>query len=362
MTNYYFISSPLHLLFAACLAQQNNDDNNIAILAPRTHRHVSRFETILVDHQDIFNQCISFENDNLSGKTAERRRRCAILEKALQAQPANRIYTGTDRRVEFQYAMHIATRINPNTSGIYIDEGMATYLGHKSMNSIAHRFIDPTIKKLVYGYWWDNPRTIGSSRWISRIYAAYPALVHQSLRHIDIHPVPREQFATPSFHALCETLLTRSASNTLINAQTLARIKAMIVLTHESFYTDYRQHLQELVDQLKQHYSADEIAIKAHPRSSCLEEYRQTYPDFVHIDNTIGTEVFTPLLNDHCCIVGDISSTLFTTRWLKPDANIIAVELPALQGNALNTELIRLFSNLDIPMLQRSEIAARLAQ
>ncbi len=360
MNHYYFISSPLHLLFAACLAQQNNDDDNIAILAPRTHRHVSRFESVLTTHRKIFDEFISFEHDNLTGKTAERRRRCKVLKKALEEKPADRIYTGTDRRVEFQYAMHRATRIKPNATGIYIDEGMATYLGHKSMNSIAHRFIDPAIKKLVYGYWWDNPRTIGSSHWISRIYAAYPGLVHESLKARDIHPVPREQFSTPAFRELCETILAQSPGDSSIEASMLDRVRAMIVLTHESFYTDYRQHLQAVFDQLTQRFEPHQIAIKAHPRSSCLEEYRQRYTACIHIDNTTGTEVFTPLLNDNCCIVGDISSTLFTTRWLKPDANILAVELPALQGNALNTELIRLFKNLDIPLVKRSEIAEHL--
>ena len=358
MNNYYFISSPLHLLFAACVAQQNHNDSNIAILAPRTHRNVSRFESVLTAHRDIFNHFISFEQNNMPGKTAERRRRCRTLKRELGASPASQIYTGTDRRVEFQYAMHCARRNNPDTKGIYIDEGMATYLGHKSMDSIAHRFIDPLIKKLVYGYWWSNPRTIGSSHWISKIYAAYPELVHSSLRHKPLHPVPRQLFSSEPFQGLCKAILASADSS--ITGDTLAGIRAMIVLTHESFYTDHVEHLQTVVEQLRQHYRDCEIAIKAHPRSSCLEQYRQLYPQMTHINNTTGTEVFTPLLNDQCTVVGDISSTMFTTRWLKPDAKILAVELPALQGNALNIELIKLFEKLDIPLVQHAEIAQRL--
>ena len=121
-----------------------------------------------------------------------------------------------------------------------------------------------------------------------------------------------------------------------------------------------RTHLHGLVEALRAHYADAEIAIKAHPRSACLDEYRQRYPQLFHIDNTIGTEVFTPLLNDHCTIVGDISSTLFTARWLKPQARIVAVQLKALQGNALNDNLIKLFEQLQIPLIEQRDIAATL--
>ena len=36
-------------------------------------------------------------------------------------------------------------------------------------------------------------------------------------------------------------------------------------------------------------------------------------------------EFMLPLLNDECLVVGDISSVLLTTRWLRPDIAVIAL-------------------------------------
>jgi len=137
----------------------------------------------------------------------------------------------------------------------------------------------------------------------------------------------------------------------------LKNIQALVVLTHESFYDDPLHHLDTTITQVRQHFQDSEIAIKAHPRSSCSELYTQRYPNIKQIPNQIGTEVLIPTLDDQCTVIGDISSTLFTSRWLKPDARIVAIELPSMAGSEIRTNLIRLFAQLKIPMIPQREIA-----
>ena len=181
-TNYFFVSSPLHLLFSSNLALRHDGDHNIVVLMPRENRQFSPFADLLAEDKSIFDEVISFETGHQRSKFAERRRRMALIREAVLQRPADRMFTGTDRRVEFQYAMHIASRVNPDVIGNYVDDGMVSYLGHRSIHGIAHRYIDPLFKKLTYGWWWSNPLIIGCSAWISEAHVAYPDLVHELLK------------------------------------------------------------------------------------------------------------------------------------------------------------------------------------
>ena len=340
----------------------NHGDNNIAVLVPRTHVHVSRFASVLSRHQSIFNRFVSFEDNNLKSKTSERKRRMRLLHQTLTASVADRIYTGTDRRIEFQYAMHLSTRMNRDVRAVYVDEGMATYLGHKSADRIQHRYIDPLIKKIVYGYWWKNPVTIGSSDWISEIVVAYPSLVHSSLRSKPASSIERKHFQRTEFRELCSLLLQQNyARQTAQSIPQYEKIGAMIVLTHESFYSDPKSHLHSLVECCRTRFKDNEIAIKAHPRSSMSDAYQTTYPQLQHIPNQLGTEILVPMLPRDCVIIGDISSTLFTTRWLNPLLRLVAIELPSMPAAGLDQSLLGLLKNLHIPHISIDSLAALLA-
>ena len=357
-TNYFFVSSPLHLLFSSNIALCHESDDNIVVLMPREARQFSPFAEVLAQDRSIFSDVISFETGNLRRKLSERKRRMAIISDALMKNAADRIFTGTDRRVEFQYAMSVASGINPEVLGIYVDDGMASYLGHKSMHNIAHRYIDPLFKKLVYGWWWSNPITIGSSRWISEVHLAYPDLVHESLQSKRIVPVDKEVFKDPRFTALCERLLRFRN----VDDQSIRGIDVIIVLTHESFYADADAHLESLVKAVAQHDASLKIAVKPHPRSEKAASYRNTYPDILFLDSKISMELYLPLVKEQCVIIGDISSALFTANWFSEDRHIIAVSLPQAVPTHIEDNLVQLFLKLGIPKIGVDELPEQLAK
>jgi len=356
-TNYFFVSSPLHLLFACNLALGRKDDENIVVLMPRETTHFSAFEEFLAQQPHMFDRVISFETGILNSKYAERKRRMAIIDKTLASCPAVRIFTGTDRRVEFQYAMHVATALNPAVIGAYVDEGMATYLGHKSMHNIAHNYIDPLVKKLVYGRWWDNPVTIGSSKWVSDVHAVYPELIHESLRSKNVVPIARHNFADPEFIAFCEQLLRFYG----VDNQSIRDVDAIIVMTHESFYPDPDAHLRNLVQAVLRNRPSSRIAIKPHPRSSEADRYKRAFSDHVILDRRASMELFLPLTKKQCVIIGDISSALFTAKWFGSSEHIVAVNLPHQIPGHIADNLRQLFSKLEIAQLDVERLPEYLA-
>ena len=356
-TNYFFVSSPLHLLFSSNLALRHDGDYNTIVLMPRENRQFSPFADILAQDTSIFDEVISFETGNVRGKFAERKRRMAVVKEALLRRPADRIFTGTDRRVEFQYAMSVASRLNPDVTGIYVDDGMASYLGHKSMHNIAHRYIDPLFKKLTYGWWWSNPLIIGCSAWISEAHVAYPDLVHELLKSRKVVPIDRNVFKDPRFIELCRRLLQFRN----VDDRSLRDVDIIIVLTHESFYPDADAHLQGLVDAVLQYDPSLRIAVKAHPRTEKAEMYQAMFPDILFLDSKVSMELYLPLVKQQCVIIGDISSALFTANWFNESTRVIAVKLADAVPAHLEDNLFRLFRQLGIPQADIGQLPEQLA-
>ncbi len=357
-TNYFFVSSPLHLLLSSNIALRHDGDDNIVVLMPREGRPFSPFAEVLEQDSSIFARVISFETGNRPGKQAERKRRMAVIEDALQQDPADRIFTGTDRRVEFQYAMHVASSANPDVAGIYVDDGMGSYLGHKSMNNIAHRYIDPFFKKLFYGWWWNNPIAIGASAWIDEIHVAYPDLVHESLRSKKAVAIDKAVFKNPRFLALCERLLRFRN----VDDRTVRDVDVIIVLTHESFYPDADAHLESLVQAVSAHDPSARIAVKPHPRSEKTDIWRSMYPKILFLDSKVSMELYLPLAKERCVIIGDISSVLFTANWFSDSPRIVAVHLPHAVPTHIEENLSRLFLELGIPKIGIDELPGQLAK
>lgn len=356
-TNYFFVSSPLHLLFSSNLALRHDSDRNIIVLMPRENRQFSPFADMLAGDTSIFDEVISFETGNRRGKFAERKRRMAVIKDALLERPADRIFTGTDRRVEFQYAMRVASRLNPHVTGIYVDDGMASYLGHKSMLNIAHRYIDPLFKKLAYGWWWSNPVIIGSSAWISEAHVAYPDLVHELLKSKKVVPVDKEGFRDPRFIELCSRILRHRN----VDDRSVRDVDVIIVLTHESFYPDADAHLKRLVTTVREYDSSLRIAVKAHPRSEKIEIYPAMFPDILFLDSKVSMELYLPLVKEDCVIIGDISSALFTANWFNANTRIIAVNLESAVPTHLEDNLVKMFRQLDIPKTDLEQLPEQLA-
>lgn len=357
-TNYFFVSSPLHLLFSSNIALRHEGDHNVVVLMPREGRPFSPFAEVLREDPSIFTEVISFETGNRPRKHAERKRRMAVIEDALSKMPADRVFTGTDRRVEFQYAMHVASRSNPDVVGAYVDDGMGSYLGHKSINNIAHRYLDPLAKKLVYGQWWDNPIMIGASKWISEIHVAYPDLVHELLKSKKALAIDKAVFRDPRFLALCEKLLRFRN----VDDQSVRDVDIIVVLTHESFYPDADAHLERLVEAVSQYDPAAKIAVKPHPRSEKIESWRSRFTELLFLDSKVSMELFLPLVKERSVIIGDISSALFTANWFSESARIVAVDLPHAVPTHIEDNLARLFRELGIPKIGIDELPQQLAE
>jgi len=352
LIDYFFISSPLHLFISASIAVQGEADERVAVVITRNPQDRARLQDIAGRDPLVFNRVIAVPATGV----VNRRGIKASVFKTLHAEfckpLAMRIFTGNDRRIEFQYAMHVARRSGLQVEGIYMDEGAVTYSGHKSIGSIQHRWIDPLFKKLFYGFWYSNALTTGASSWVRTVYAAFPDSVHPLLKRKHVIPIDVAPFKTGPLKAIASSMLEAHPEYPAL----LAGIKAVFTLPHEGAYVDAPEAYAAVGRHLYKHFAPADIAIKPHPRMTRRDLPASMFPGTVLLDHRIGMEAILPLLGDSCVVVGDISSTLLTTRWLRPDLRVLAL-VP--EGGVVGG-MADLYHQLDIPMIQGGDLGTLL--
>ncbi len=361
--HYYFISSPLHFLLAVNMAIRHGDARSIAVISSRIESNAKLLGEVISRDGQVFCDVLTLESGPGRGqgsKARQRKKRMKVLRDYLAERPAAKIFTGSDRHVEFQYAMHVARQHEAAVEGIYLDDGLHTYLGSRRMHSFQHKYGDALLKKLYYGSWWKNPVILGTSGWISEVYAVFPQLVHPVYREMGktVLPFDSRYFETPEFEHMSRALAEVAG----IDRTALGEIDFVLLLTHEQHYADTWAHTERMMRILGARCPPERIAIKAHPRSQLLAELRNRYPRAVHLDNRVGFELLLPFLREDCVFLADISSSLFTVKWLQPKQRAIAIEVPHPTIEHYRGELHALFRKMDIEQLSYDALESELSK
>ncbi len=348
MINYFLVSSPLHFFVSCNLVLQRKQDKNIIIITSK-NKESGYFYFELSQNTPIFHDNFLLTPTTKISKRKTKQLISHQLQNIIHQYPPDFIFCGNDRRMEFQYAMHLAVKAKLNPIGCYMDEGMVSYLGHKSMHQLSHQYLDPLIKKLFHGFWWKPAITHGSSHWIKEVFLAFPELCHDRLKAKKIACIDNSIFNQPFFKQLSHDIVLNDNKNTLDFSQ----LKFILSLPHEQFYLSKKDTLKIIKNTLSRIYSTNEIAIKMHPRSQNEHFIQDIFSDCSMINKTIGMEFLLPLLDTSCCLAGDVSSTLLTGRWLRQDIQVIGL---LLNTKSNHSTLIEFYRKLSIPLISPDEL------
>lgn len=337
----HLVSTPLHFFIASNIAisracdehhlviiDQINIENNF-ILKAENKWGLSPFQSV-----EIFQGRIK---NNIEKWKSRKRIFDALKNKILSLEP-DEISTGNDRRVEFQFCMHVAQKRKKTTFGSYLDEGMYTYLGRGDSKWFFDRYIDNFFKKLFYGFWWQSPKTIGESSWVKRIYAAFPGLVVESIKNKELIQIDPAVFRQNAISNLSEQIL--QSHN--IDVEKIKSIDMIILIPHESIYMKYATFKNKILDLIGRNQNLN-IAVKYHPRDTKKDRLALlSLPSVSYIPEMFNFESMLPQL-EKATIVGDVSSVLLTARWLRPDLKAVA-----LMEKNVSESLKALFKKLNI--------------
>lgn len=255
------------------------------------------------------------------------------IQKELDKVCPDWIYTGNDRRIEFQYAM---SRAQPrwNTQGAYLDDGTYSYVGRQT-HWLKDGIIDNYLKKVVYGSWWKQPLTVGASSWINTCWLAFPDEALPILKQRTCQQLPLN-LTRYEFQELAKLLLPDGDIE-------LTQLDALILLSHESASDkDEFAHFLKHIDAP----SNKVIGYKCHPRSNSRPPTDKNFK-LIEVPNTTPMEILLPLLPANCVVIGGVSTALLTTKWLRND-----IQVRALLRTPTSSNWTRLLNSLDVELIQ----------
>lgn len=318
MAKHLFLAStPFNVLTAAMVAfELPKGDQAILGLIDQTAT-TQAFRDILAKWPETpFAQLllISEKVPNKQKRTA-RKEAFRIIDRCLAEYTPDWIYTGNDRRIEFQYAMAHCRQ----AKGAYIDDGTYSYLG-RSTSWFNDKIFDNLLKKATYGFWWKQPSQIGASEWIDKAIVAFPEMVIPEIRRRGCKQLPNN-LDRAEFRSLTELAIQG-------NSAQLQQVTTLVLLSHNSAISDSQANLTSLLNKPE-----ETVFYKHHPRTE--EDYKTPeqlknfwqLPDNSHeLPSSTPIEIILPLLAEGVTVIGGLSTALLTCKWLRPDLNVISTD------------------------------------
>jgi len=339
----YFASTILHLYAAASIAAgRQNETAHLIFIDQPEDKEYPLYSIVQQWNTSPFAsvRLLPGRFKGIVNKLRKRKQLFNNLEEIIKDLKPGNIFVGNDRRIEFQFSMHITETLGLKTKGHYMDEGTFTYVGRKASSSFGDAVVDNWLKKLSYGLWWKNPLTVGESEWISIIHVAFPNSIDSRLKQKIICQLDHKKFISPEVLQLSELILHYYH----VATSRLSSLDALFTLPHESLFTqnpEYRGIIIKQINEMKEQGLT--VAAKYHPRNSESDILNLTKAGVDLLPAGVSFEAILPLLPNTTYIIGDVSSTLLIARWLRPELTVTSI--CAGEGNP---DFIKLFHELNI--------------
>jgi len=191
----YMPSTPLNLLISVAHAIAHKDlQISQLVLIDQKNTENNIYFTVLQKwiNSPFVNVYITPGKASGLKKIVERKAIFKKLAEIVKAFPTNVFAVGSDRRIEFQYLMHLRSLNYKKVEGWYLDDGLYTYAGRPS--KWFKDFVSSALKKVSYGFWWKEPKTVGASDWINQAWLFSPENAVLSIQNKVCHQLPIEWF------------------------------------------------------------------------------------------------------------------------------------------------------------------------
>lgn len=229
------------------------------------------------------------------------------------------VWVGNDRKVETQFALHLASERQGQRPGRYLDDGLYTYLGDVRQRPLMRR-IDWLVKRVGYGRWWHRADQAGTSPWILESWLTFPEHALDQDPSRQRRQLPATWFTGRPFLRLCAL----AARDFEVERARLRQCAIVLVLPHSNQLRAnpaLAKALAEFVEATRQHQQL--LAIKYHPR--------EVEPDpggllagtgALVLPAVLPLELLLPLLPQRAVLAGEGSTALMAARWLRPDLRV----------------------------------------
>lgn len=321
----YLVSSTLHFFWALLLAYSHKDRESRLIFIDQDTKKPLNFYSIIQKTLTPFTRVDIFTGRELKGwkQFKHRRSQFDTIKEMLKNLKVERVFLGNDRSVLGQFFIKEAKAANTACLGCYLEDGVFSYLGRKASKKKTERYLDATLKKLSYGFWYDSPLTIGASRWIDELWLMYPKLPCSPLQNTKRVKIVPNQQALKSVGYFAEQILKAEG----LNAKLIESLDVLITLPNPLIFSKipgYQQAIEQLLLRLNQKNLT--VAVKYHPVTGNKDLLNVQTMGAIILPSQVSFEMILPFLRQ-CKVVGDMSTTLLLARFIDEDANVVMMKL-----------------------------------
>lgn len=242
-----------------------------------------------------------------------RRANLALVAERMRDWQPDHVMTGSDRRIEFQYAMTVARQFKP-VVGHYLDDGLGSYL--PVQRQAVKDWLDCQLKRAYYGGWYRCVRWLGHSDWIGVRWLLRPDLLETAGDEIKVRRLLPQWYVSEAFLQVSADLFSDQA---LVAAR---QAEVMVLYPHPSVLRAHPELLARYDDQVARLLAQGrQVVVKRHPR-----DVKAPMPVGVAVlPSWIGVEYFLPFWQGRL-VIGDMSSTaLYLVRMLSPAVQVRAL-------------------------------------
>jgi hypothetical protein len=328
-TDLYLVSSTLHFFWAWLLAFKNKPHRNAHLwLIDQYSDKPMAFVPFIDQVESPFVDWKLFDGREKGGleKLKLRRKLFGEVRTWAKGHLIERVFIGNDRSVFGQYTIKTlkqnSQKNGQHCTACFLDDGVFTYLGRAASQSWSEKYLDALAKKLMFGFWYDSPATVGASKWIDEAWMMYPNEANGLLNNKSRHDFGLTRDDLSAFQPIAELLikqhapdlLTTKAPDVLIALPNYYLIKAT---------PDYPVRLAQLITNLQQ--QGLRIAVKYHPAAQGKDLLNLAEKFGVQcLNDQLSFEVLLAYWQDQSVgFIGDLSTTTllahyfgFSSQWL----------------------------------------------
>jgi hypothetical protein len=262
------------------------------------------------------------------------------------------VWVGNDKKVETQYALHLASRRTGARAGRYLDDGLHTYLGRYRERPLVRR-VDELVKRIGYGRWFRWVPQIGTSPWIDEAWLAFPdEAVDQDPARLR-RELPRAWFAGRDFRRLA-VLAAREFG---VDREALRGCSAIVLLPHSKLLRGNEALLLTLRRMMASAEACGRcVALKYHPREREDDPFGLLEDgDALVLPKLLPMELMVPLLPPGALLAGEGTTAILAAHWLRPD--LAVRDLGSARGDYAQRARA-LFQRHGIQLLDETALAA----
>jgi hypothetical protein len=227
-----------------------------------------------------------------------------------------RVWVGNDRRPETQFALDLARRRRDAACGVYLDDGLFSYVGDAHARPFARAVVDTALKRLAYGRYWRHAAIVGTTPYIAEAWLAWPDLA------LDRDPRRARRALPPDwFRGRALARLLRGAWRAFAGDRR-PRHDLVLALPHSRLVREARAAatLRARVEALARAGAC--VAVKYHPRELDADPLGLVEAGATLLPGALTMELIAARLPRAARVAGEASTALAAARWLRPDLRI----------------------------------------